>query len=126
MEIEDQQLARFIVGLRVAIQDKISMHHVFTLNEAVSLATRVEKQLKRPRASIWERNLSNLTRPTQGWGKQPLVPTVTPSQPVTSMRKEASSSSNIPRQPVNNPYAHSSLDKCFKCNQLGHRSHQCP
>jgi hypothetical protein len=43
METEDQQVARFIGGLRVAIQDKVSMHHVFTLNEAVSLATRAKK-----------------------------------------------------------------------------------
>jgi hypothetical protein len=52
METEDQQVARFIGGLRVAIQDKISMHHVFTLNEVVSLATRTEKQLERPRTPI--------------------------------------------------------------------------
>ena len=46
MEIEDQQVARFIGGLRVAMQDKVSMHPVFTLNKAVSLATRAEKQLE--------------------------------------------------------------------------------
>ncbi|XP_062173564.1 uncharacterized protein LOC133879029 [Alnus glutinosa] len=50
MEIEDQQVARFIGGLRVAIQDKVSIHLAFTLNEAVSLVNRAEKQLKRPRA----------------------------------------------------------------------------
>ena len=54
METEDQQVARFIGGLHVAIQDKVFMHLVFTLNEAVSLATRVEKQLERPRAPTWE------------------------------------------------------------------------
>lgn len=50
----------------MAIQDKVSMHLVFTLIEVVSLATRAEKQLERPRAPTWERNLSNSTRPTQG------------------------------------------------------------
>lgn len=87
METEDQQVARFIDRPRVAIQDKVSMHFVFTLNEAVSLATRGEKQLERPRAPTWERNPSDSTRPTQGRGKQPLVPTVTPSQPMTSVEK---------------------------------------
>jgi len=125
METKDQQVARFIGGLRVAIQDKVSMHPVFTLNEAVSLATRAEKQLERPRAPTWERNPRDSTRATQGRGKQSLVPTVTPSQPVTSTGKGASSSSNIPRQPSNNPYARPGPDKCFKCNQPGHRSHQC-
>jgi len=69
METEDQQVARFIGGLRVAIQDKVSMHPVFTLNQAVSLATRAEKQLERPRAPTWERNPSDSTRATQGRGK---------------------------------------------------------
>lgn len=102
------------------------MHHVFTLNEAASLATRAEKQLERPKAPTWERNLSDSTKATQGRGKQSLVPTVTPSQPVTSTGKGASSCSNTPRQPVNNLYARPGPDKCFKCNQPGHRSHQCP
>jgi len=110
----------------MALQDKVSMHHVFTLNEAVSLATRAKKQLERPRAPTWERNLSDSMRPTQGRGKQPLIPTITPSHPVTSTGKGASSSSNISRQPVNNPYTWPGLNMCFKCNQPGHRSHQCP
>jgi hypothetical protein len=50
VETEGQQVARFIGGLRVAIQDKVSIHPAFTLNEAVGLVNRVEKQLKRPRA----------------------------------------------------------------------------
>jgi len=62
MEIEDQQVARFISRLRVAIQDKVSMHLVFTLNEAISLATRAKKQLERPKAPTWERNPSDSTR----------------------------------------------------------------
>jgi len=82
METEDQQVARFIDGPCVVIQDKASMHSVFTLNEAVSLVTRGEKQLKRPRAPTWERNPSDSTRPTQGRG------------PMTSMRKGANNSSD--------------------------------
>jgi hypothetical protein len=54
METEAQQVARFIGGLRLPIQDKVSMQHVFTLTEAVSLATRVERQLGRSRISTVE------------------------------------------------------------------------
>jgi hypothetical protein len=86
METKDQQVARFIGGLRVAIQDKVSMHPVFTLNEAVSLANRAQKQ-ERPRAPTWERNPSDSTRATQSRGKQSLVLTVTPRKPVTSTGK---------------------------------------
>jgi hypothetical protein len=126
METEDQQVARFIGGLRLAIQDKVSMHPIFTLNNVVSLATRADKQLEQPRAITWEGNPSDSTRVTQGQGKQSLVPKVTPSQLVTSTGKGASSSAYILRQPANNPYTRPDLDKCFKCNQPGHRSHQCP
>jgi hypothetical protein len=51
MKTEAQQVARFIRGLRYAIQDRVSMHHVFILTEVVSLATQAEKQLDRPKAS---------------------------------------------------------------------------
>jgi hypothetical protein len=37
METEAQQVARFIGGLRLPIHDKVSMQHVFTLTEVVSL-----------------------------------------------------------------------------------------
>ena len=39
MESEAQQVARFIGGLRLSIQDKVIMHHIFTITEVVSLAT---------------------------------------------------------------------------------------
>jgi hypothetical protein len=73
METEAQLVARFIGGLRLPIQDKVSMQHVFTLTEAVSLATRAEKQLERSRVSTWERNPGALGRTTQNRGKQPMV-----------------------------------------------------
>jgi hypothetical protein len=64
METKAQQVARFIGGLHMTIQDKVSMHRVFTLTEVVSLATRAEKQLKRPRPPTWEQNSSDSMRPT--------------------------------------------------------------
>jgi hypothetical protein len=64
METEAQQVARFISGLHMMIQDKVSMHWVFTLTEVASLAARVEKQLKRPRPPTWEQNPSDSMRLT--------------------------------------------------------------
>jgi hypothetical protein len=54
METKAQQMARFIGGFCLPIQDKVSMQHVFPLTEAVSLATHTKKQLERPIASTWE------------------------------------------------------------------------
>lgn len=81
METEAQQVARFIGGLRLPIQDKVFMQHVFTLNEVVSLATRAEKQLERTRASTWEQNPSNPGTSSENRGKQPMVSTGTTVQP---------------------------------------------
>ena len=130
METEAQQVAWFIGGLCLPIQDKASMQHVFTLIEVVSLATRAEKQLERPRASTWEWDLGNPGRSTENRGKQPMVSTGTTVQP-TAPGGRATGGSSSQKQPLaipphNNPYARPGPKKCFRCNQPGHRSNQCP
>ncbi|GFZ18991.1 hypothetical protein Acr_27g0007300 [Actinidia rufa] len=46
-ESEDQQIARFVNGLRVAIRDQVSLQTMYSLNEAVTLAKKVESQQNR-------------------------------------------------------------------------------
>jgi hypothetical protein len=122
-------VARFIGGLRLPIQDKVSMQHVFTLTKAVSLSTHAEKQLERSRVSTWEWNSGDSGRTTQNRGKQPVVSSRT-TQPSVPEGKTTGGSSSGQRQPVtiptpNNLYARSGLEKCFRCNQPGHISNQC-
>ncbi|KAM0969837.1 hypothetical protein ACFX2F_018150 [Malus domestica] len=47
METEAQQTTIYIGGLRLAIQDRVCMQSVFTVVEAVNLATKVEAQMDR-------------------------------------------------------------------------------
>jgi hypothetical protein len=127
METKAQLMAQCIGGLRLPIQDKVFMQHVFTLIEGVSLATYAKKRLERFRASTWERNLVDLGRAMQNRGKQPMVSTRTIVQPSTPGGKTIGGSSSGQRQPMtilasNNPYARPGLEKCFRCNQPGHRS----
>lgn len=41
-ETEGQQVARFVGGLCLAIQDKVSLHSVWTLLEAINFALKIE------------------------------------------------------------------------------------
>ena len=43
-ETEDQQISRFVHGLRVSIQDQVSLQTLYTLNEAVILSKKIEYQ----------------------------------------------------------------------------------
>jgi hypothetical protein len=42
LELDAQQVARFIGGLRLNIQDQVSMHTIYSLTEAINLATKAE------------------------------------------------------------------------------------
>ncbi|GFZ12948.1 hypothetical protein Acr_23g0013330 [Actinidia rufa] len=44
LKSEDQQIAGFVNGLRVAIRDQVSLQTLYSLNEAVTLAKKVESQ----------------------------------------------------------------------------------
>ena len=42
LETNAQQVARSIRGLRLNIQDRVSMHTIYSLTEAINLATKAE------------------------------------------------------------------------------------
>ncbi|XP_057469681.1 uncharacterized protein LOC130758770 [Actinidia eriantha] len=116
-ESEDQQIARFVNGLRVAIRDQVSLHTLYSLNEAVTLAKKVESQ----------QNRTNTRPQYSNKGKQP-VPSPQP-QPVTNSgsQTKAATTGSTTRQGGNpNPYAKASGDKCYRCGEPGHRSNTCP
>ncbi|GFY85338.1 hypothetical protein Acr_04g0000760 [Actinidia rufa] len=116
-ESEDQQIARFVNGLRVAIRDQVSLQTLYSLNEAVTLAKKVESQ----------QNRTNTRSQFSNRGKQP-VP-FPQSQPVTNSgsQTKAVTTGSTTRQGGNpNPYAKASGDKCYRCGEPGHRSNTCP
>ena len=45
VETDAQQVGRYVNGLRLAIQDQVSLHHPFKVHNAYQLALKVESQL---------------------------------------------------------------------------------
>ncbi|GFS34365.1 hypothetical protein Acr_00g0033580 [Actinidia rufa] len=116
-ESEDQQIAKFVNGLRVAIRDQVFLQTLYSLNEAMTLAKKVESQ----------QNQTNTRSQFSNREKQ-LVPSPQ-SQPVTNSgsQTKAVTTGSTTRQGGNpNPYAKASGDKCYRCGELGHRSNTCP
>jgi len=122
METEAQQVARFVGGLRWTIQDRVAMQTVYTLTEVVALAIKVETQLDRSKTAVGARSFGDNNRAAVNKGKAPMA------QPSFS---NAGSNSGTPAKPVpitppeiapRNPYARPRPDKCYRCEQPGHRS----
>ena len=70
-ETEDQQISRFVHGLRVSIQDQVSLQTLYTLNEAVTLSKKIEYQHLRASSKFSNRN-SEPSSSTANKGKQPM------------------------------------------------------
>ena len=126
LETEAQQVARFVGGLRWAIQDRVAMQIFYTLTEAVALAIKVETQLDRSKVAIGARCFMDNNRAAINKGKAPMT------QPSFA---NAVGNGGTPTKPVNiappevaprNPYARPGPDKCYRCGQPGHQSNQCP
>ncbi|KAI6691341.1 hypothetical protein NL676_028169 [Syzygium grande] len=55
-ESEAQQTARYINGLRLNIQDRVSLHRLFSVEDAQDMARKIEMQLERTSPSTRGRN----------------------------------------------------------------------
>ena len=65
---DTQQVSRFVGGLRLTIQNRVSMQTIYSLNEAINLATKAEAQLDRSRANVVMRNSFDPTHATADKG----------------------------------------------------------
>ncbi|KAK3005274.1 hypothetical protein RJ639_016461 [Escallonia herrerae] len=130
-ETEPQQVMRYVSGLRSAIQEKLSLLPIYTLDEAYNVAIKAENQLTRlPAYSRGNNSIAASPR------NKPLTETSSNNQPVTKNQPVVKSqlATRFPQtnQPItnptatrNNPYARPFTGKCYKCGEQGHRSDLC-
>lgn len=69
------------------------------------------------------RSNNYVPRQTQGVANQTSPITKTESGSSSAVNKQ---NANPPTKPNNNPYARPTLNRCYRCNEVGHRSHECP
>ncbi|XP_039120519.1 uncharacterized protein LOC120256922 [Dioscorea cayenensis subsp. rotundata] len=136
-ETEAQQTARFMSGLRITIRDRVELAPVYGVDEAINRAMKVEAQLNRAtRGQPTEHRAGDSSR-GHNQGNRPNTSQIESSQPFgkktpaeSSKMTEPSSHNQLQGGPQNrqnsNPYARERGNKCYRCNQPGHLSNNCP
>ena len=127
-ETKDQQISKFVHRLRVSIRDQVSLQTLYTLNEVVTLSKKIEYQHLKAGSKFSNRN-SESSGLTANKGKQPMF---TPrSQPVvrenSCVNQSTVAIAGSAAQPIANanPYARPTENKCYRCEEPGHRSSIC-
>ena len=106
-ETDTQQVSMFVGGLHLTIQDRVSMQTIYSLTEAINLATKAEAQLDRSRAIVVMRNSFNLTRVAIDKGKSPMnqPPPASTTKGSGSSGAPAKTTGIVPLEAPRNPYA---------------------
>jgi hypothetical protein len=125
-ETDGQQVSKFVGGLCLTIQDRVSMQTIYSLTEAINLATKAETQLEMAKLIAGTRSSFDVNRAAIDKGKFPAF------QPPPINTFKGPNNNGAPSkiggaiEAPRNPYARPSTDKCYRCGQPGHRSNQCP
>ncbi|XP_028552635.1 uncharacterized protein LOC110101527 [Dendrobium catenatum] len=132
-ESTNQLVARYVEGLKEAIQDKLELSTVWSLSQAVNYALKEEMQLARQgRSSQGKRVMEQTVESNRSTNVIPTARFQNTSGgnqlPVGagSRNLEMKSTTKIKGQSKENPYSKPMTIKCFRCFQQGHKSNECP
>ncbi|PKI61147.1 hypothetical protein CRG98_018467 [Punica granatum] len=125
-ESKSQQVARYMEGLKPTIRDKIGMQMVATVDDARSLALKAE-MMTQDRGNLYRRNYTESSQASAERSqatKQPGLNKQGQGNFDKSAGKKLVIETGASRN--QNSLAKQFTAKCFKCNQSGHRSSDCP
>ncbi|KAK2966379.1 hypothetical protein RJ640_021523 [Escallonia rubra] len=120
-ETESQKVGRYVNGLRLAIQDQVSLQRPYKVSDAYQLALKVEIQLTRSssRKLAYERNNNASTSRANN--------TTRGGRTIAPMRPQQQANTNGGRVVQGRPNTQVEIaGKCFRCFEFGHKSNQCP
>ncbi|KAK2967260.1 hypothetical protein RJ640_012588 [Escallonia rubra] len=120
-ETESQKVSRYVNGLRLPIQDQVSLQSPYKVSDAYQLALKVEILLSHSssRKLAYERNNNASTsRPNN---------TTRGGRTTALMRSQQQVNTNSGRAVQGRPNNQVEIaGKCFRCFEFGHKSNQCP
>ncbi|XP_020679468.2 uncharacterized protein LOC110097438 [Dendrobium catenatum] len=134
-ESTNQLVARYVGGLKEAIQDKLELNTVWSLSQAVNYALKVEVQLARhSRSSQGKRVVEQAAESYRSTNMNALPNSRIQNNSGGIQIPPGAGNKNLeskiaPRlkgQSKENPYSKPSTIKCFRCFQQGHKSNECP
>ncbi|KAI0493184.1 hypothetical protein KFK09_027460 [Dendrobium nobile] len=133
-ETANQIVARYIGGLKDAIQDKLELNTIWSLSQAVNYALKAEMQMTRHSSTRSHRRIAEqfVEGKQQSYGSasgvKPLPPvsasTHSPSMGQRAVDPKSYQKNKAPLK--DNPYIKPANIKCFRCFQQGHKSNECP
>ncbi|CAK7349544.1 unnamed protein product [Dovyalis caffra] len=123
-EIEGQQVARYLEGLKLVIGDKIRVHVIRTLSEARNMATKGRTNVARKRKADYSRRSYGGDNYKTSNDKNKVVRFLQHTMKGLWKRKPRENEGHEVKdgRRAMNPYTKLIVGKCFKCNQFGHRS----
>ncbi|KAI0514129.1 hypothetical protein KFK09_010163 [Dendrobium nobile] len=134
-ESENQLVARYVGGLKEAIQDKLELNTVWSLSQAVNYALKVEIQQSRHGRNSQSRRtaepVSDMNRMSNfkstSFNSQPPTHSVNSTPPMAPSKTiEVRANYKFKGPAKDDPYAKPSTIKYFRCFQQGHKSNECP